>query len=607
MRSASQVTGHVDSTKRLLRLAAPGRRQFFTACGLGVLAVGSGIGLIACAAWLISAASLQPHIAALAVAIVGVRVFALGKAALRYLERLDSHDVAFRMLANIRMRFVAALEPLSPGALPVFHRGDLLARMASDVDELKDLPLRVLQPVAVAAGAAALAVGIVATLLPSSAAVLAATLAVAAVAAPAVTSWANRRAEARLAKARAELSTSVVTLLNARVDLVAYGAAQQQLAELQAFDARLTRIARSSALAAGVGAGLAAVCAGGAVWGALALGTLAVRGGALSGVTLAVVVLIPLAAFEAVQVLPTATLAYSRSRQSGERVVELMDRPAPVTEPVNARRLDRANLWPISLHRAGARWPNTHSSVPDAVTAVDLELMPGRTVAVVGESGSGKTTLSAMLLRFVEPSSGDYYLGGVNARDISGDEIRRMVGLCAQDAHIFDSTIRENLRLARPDCDDNDLRDALRRVHLLDWVERLPDGLDTQVGEGGQRLSEGERRRISVARVLLADFPAIVFDEPTANLDQPIADALVRDLLAATADRATVLITHRLSALELVDEIIVLKNGSVAERGTHDQLVLAGGLYADSLRSEHGPVGRLDDRSNCESANRPAR
>jgi thiol reductant ABC exporter CydC subunit len=410
-----------------------------------------------------------------------------------------------------------------------------------------------------------------------------------------------------LAKARAELSTSVVTLLNARADLVAYGAAQQQLAELQAVDARLTRIARSSALAAGVGAGLAAVCAGGAVWGALALGTSAVRGGALSGVTLAVVVLIPLAAFEAVQVLPTATLAYSRSRQSGERVVELMDRPAPVTEPVNARRLDRANLWPISLHRAGARWPTTHSSVPDAVTAVDLELMPGRTVAVVGESGSGKTTLSAMLLRFVEPSKGDYYLGGVNARDISGDEIRRMVGLCAQDAHIFDSTIRENLRLARPDCDDNDLRDALRRVHLLDWGERLPDGLDTQVGEGGQRLSEGERRRISVARVLLADFPAIVFDEPTANLDQPIADALVRDLLAATADRATVLITHRLSALELVDEIIVLKNGSVAERGTHDQLVLAGGLYTDSLRSEHDPVGRLDDRSNSESSNRPAR
>ncbi len=114
---------------------------------------------------------------------------------------------------------------------------------------------------------------------------------------------------------------------------------------------------------------------------------------------------------------------------------------------------------------------------------------------------------------------------------------------------------------------------------LLDWVQRLPDGLDTHVGEGGRRLSAGERRRISVARALLADFPVIVFDEPTANLDQPTADALVRDILAATADRATVLITHRLSALELVDEIIVLTNGGVAERGSHDQLLLAGGLY----------------------------
>ena len=282
---------------------------------------------------------------------------------------------------------------------------------------------------------------------------------------------------------------------------------------------------------------------------------------------LAVVVLIPLAAFEAVQILPTATLAYSRSRQSGERVIEVMDTPAPVIEPSNVGRLDRANLWPISLQCAGARWSNTHSSAPAAVTDVDLELMPGRTVAVVGESGAGKTTLSAMLLRFVELSSGRYCIGPVDARNVAGDEVRRIVGLCAQDAHIFDSTIRENLRLASPACDDDELHDALRRVRLLEWVERLPDGLDTHVGEGGQRLSEGERRRITVARALLADFPAIVFDEPTANLDQPTADALVRDLLVATADRATVLITHRLSALELVDEIIVLKNGSVAERG----------------------------------------
>ncbi len=572
--------------RRLLALAVPGRRRFLVACGIGVLAAGCGIGLIASAAWLISAASLQPHIAGLTVAIVGVRVFALGKSALRYLERLVSHDIAFRMLADIRTRFVAALEPLSPGALPLYHRGDLLSRMVSDVDGLQDLPLRVLQPVAVAAGAAALATGVVATLLPSSAAVLAVSLAIAAVAAPAATSWANRRAETRLAEARAELSAGVVTLLNGRADLVAYGAAPQHLAELTALDAGLTRIARSSALAAGVGAGLAVVCAGGAVWGALSLGTSAVRDGAMSGVMLAVVVLIPLAAFEAVAALPASALAYSRSRQSGERVLGLMDTPVPVIEPITVRRSNRANIWPISLRRAGASWPNADSSAPAAVIEVDLELMPGQTVAVVGESGSGKTTMSAMLLRFIELNAGSYHLGGVDVRDIPGDEVRRTVGLCAQDAHIFDSTIRENLRLARPDCDDDELRDALRRARLLDWVERLPDGLETHVGEGGHRLSAGERRRISVARALLGDFPAIVFDEPTANLDQPTADALVRDILAATADRATMLITHRLSGLDLVDEIIVLRDGVVAERGRHDQLVLAGGLYARAWESE---------------------
>ena len=220
-----------------------------------MLAVGSGVGLIACAALAHQRCVIAaPHRRAHGRDRGRSHLRPCQGGACAILERLVSHDVAFRMLATIRTRFVAVLEPLSPGALPTYHRGDLLARMVSDVDGLQDLPLRVLQPVAVAAGAAALAVGIVATLLPSSAAVLAATLAIAAVAAPAATSWANRHAEARLATVRAELSTGVVTLLNARADLVAYGAAPQHLAELSALDARLTRIARSSALAAGVGA-----------------------------------------------------------------------------------------------------------------------------------------------------------------------------------------------------------------------------------------------------------------------------------------------------------------------------------------------------------------
>lgn len=571
-------TTSIRLTGRLFELADTGRCQFVLACLLGLLAAGSGVGLIACAAWLISAAALQPHLVTLGVAIVGVRAFAIGKATLRYLERLASHDAAFRMLARVRTRFIAALEPLSPGVLPVFRRGDLLGRMAADVDALQDLPLRVLQPTAVAAGAAALSVAVVAALLPSSAAALLLLLLVAAVAVPAVTSWANRRAEAMQADARADMTASVVCLLRSRRELVAYGAAPQHLDRFDAHDAALTRIARRAALATGTGAGIWALCAGGAAWAALVLGAPAVRHGDLAGVALAVTVLVPLVAFEAAQVLPAATLARSRAHRSGARVLELLGTPAPVPEPAEPLPLPVHAPWPVTLRSAGAHWPTAQSEAA-AVHAIDLDLAPGRSVAVVGLSGAGKSTLAAMLLRFIALDRGSYLLGGIDATRLSGDDVRRVVGLCAQDAHLFDSTLRENLRLARPACDDHAIHTALDRARLTDWVEQLPDGLDTPLGEGGIRASEGERRRIALARTLLADFPVIVFDEPTANLDPTTADRLTRDLLAATADRATVLITHRLASLDLVDEILVLDEGRVIERGTNDELLRAGGHY----------------------------
>ena len=287
-------------------MAAPGRRRFFTACGLGVLTVGSGIGLIACAAWLISAASLQPHIAALTVAIVGVRVFALGKAALRYLERLVSHDVAFRMLANIRTRFVAALEPLSPGALPVYHRGDLLSRMVSDVDGLQDLPLRVLQPVAVAAGAAALAVGVVATVAPL----------VGRCPGCVARGRSGRGAGGDLLGQPARRGPSGQSS-SRTVDRCRHAAEREgRPRRLRCRSAAPGRAdgtrCRFDADRAVVGAGrrcraraLPSSAPAEPSGARSSLGTSAVRDGAMSGVMLAVVVLIPLAAFEAVQVLPS--------------------------------------------------------------------------------------------------------------------------------------------------------------------------------------------------------------------------------------------------------------------------------------------------------------
>jgi len=576
----------VTPLRHLLQLSDPNRPRFALACLLGALSMASAVALLATAAWLISAASLQPPILELTVAVVGVRAFALSRAACRYAERLASHDVAFRMLAALRVRFYRHLEPLAPAGLPAFRRGDLLSRLVADVDTIQDLPLRVMQPTAAAALAAGLSVGLLWWLLPTAATVLAAALLVAAVAVPVVTAWTGRRADTRLAGARAELTTRVVELVRAQADLIAYGAVERQLAGIEDTDAELTGVARRSAAAAGLGAGLAALCGGLAVWGALVTGTGGVRSGALDGVALAVVVLVPLAAFEAVQLLPTALGALTRVRRSGDRILEVVDTPAPVAEPDPPESLPGTGPWTVRLRGVHARWPDGDPEAPAAVDGVDLELAPGRRVAVVGESGAGKTTLAGVLLRFVDTVAGGYELGGVDVRRLAGDDVRRVVGLCAQDAHVFDSTIRENLQLARPEADADALRDALRRARLLDWVDALPEGIDTFVGERGARMSGGERQRLALARVLLAERPVLVLDEPTANLDPATADALVDDLLAATAGRTTLLITHRLARLHLVDEVVVLDRGRVVERGSHAGLVRAGGRYQELWERE---------------------
>lgn len=562
------------TVRRLLALAAPDRGRFATAWAFGVLAAVSAIALMAASAWLISAAALQPPLVYLSLAIVAVRAFALGRAAFRYVERLVSHDVAFRLLARLRARFYRHLEPLAPAGLPAFRRGDLLARLVDDVDSLQDLPLRVLQPVAVAAAAAAVAVGLVALLLPSAALVLAAALLAGATAVPVVSAWAGRHAEARVAGARAELAGEVVALLHAQPDLTAFDAVQDRLDQVGARDAELTALARRGAAAVGLGAGLAALCAGLAVWGALVTAVPAVREDRLDGVALAVVVLMPLAAFEAFALLPAALLALTRVRSSGERVLAVLDRDPPVPEPAEPVALPVAGSWTVSLRGVGARWPGADKDAPAAIEGVDLDLPPGRRVAIVGASGAGKTTLAAVLLRFVDLTAGSYTLAGCDARTVRGDEVRRVVGLCAQDAHVFDSTVRENLRLARPGADEAALRDALRRARLLDWVERLPEGLDTAIGRHGARISAGERQRLALARALLADFPVLVLDEPTAHLDPPTAEALTEDLLDATIGRTTVLITHRYAGLDRVDEVVVLDRGRVVERGTATELGL---------------------------------
>jgi thiol reductant ABC exporter CydC subunit len=550
---------------RLFALTVPTPGRFAAGIALGALGVGSAIGLLAVSAWLLSAAALAPPLVTLSIAIASVRAFAIARSGLRYLERLASHDTALRLLAELRARIYAHLEPLAPAGLTAFRRGDLLARLVSDVDELPDVPLRVLHPLAVGLSAAGLAVGLLALLLPSAAAALLVALLTAAVSGWALTRRAARRSEARLAGVRGELSADVVELVRAAPDLVAYGAEGAWVDRAIRRDAELTAIARRGACAAGLGAAVTTVCAGLAVAATLALGAAAVASGELPGVALAVVVLVPLAAFDTVALLAPAQLVLSRALSGGARVLAVLDTRAPVAPPATALLLPAGTLG-VQLRNVHARWPTSEPDAPAALAGLDLDLSPGRRLAVVGESGAGKSTLAAVLLRFLEVEHGSYHIGGIDARQVTGDELRRVVGLCDADAHVFNTTIRENLRLARPHADDAMLRQVLQRVRLLSWVDSLPDGLDTDLGEAGARLSGGQRQRLVLARALLADFRVLVLDEPTAHLDPDTAAAVTRDLLATTQGCTMVLITHRLTDLDSFDEVLELHAGRVVRR-----------------------------------------
>jgi ABC-type multidrug transport system fused ATPase/permease subunit len=291
--------------------------------------------------------------------------------------------------------------------------------------------------------------------------------------------------------------------------------------------------------------------------GVLALAVSAHATGALDRVLIAVLALGAIAAFEAVQPLPEALRELRATLAAGRRILDLTDREPAVTDPADPIPLPEGR-FAVALEDVRVRYARGERPALDGVS---LRLEPGRRVALLGRSGSGKTTVANLLVRFLDPEAGRVTLGGRDLREYKQEDVRRAVAVAGQDSHLFSTTIRDNVRLARPAATDEEIEDALRRARILDWVRSLPDGWNTLVGEEGRELSGGQRQRLVVARALLADAPVLVLDEPTAHLDAPTAERLVEDVLDATADRTVLLITHRPEGLDRMDEIVALRGG----------------------------------------------
>ncbi len=593
-RTAAKPADQVAPLSRTLATVRPVFCRLVFATLLGAGAIAADIGLMGTAAWLIARAAQHPNESHLAVAIVAVQFFGLTRGLLRYEERLVGHDAAFRLLAALRVTVYQRLEAVAPTGLPAFRRGDLLARMVPDVDSLQDLVIRVVPPFGMAVLVGSLTVALMWWMLPAAGMVLAVALLSASTGVPWLTGVLARRRESRFAGVRGDLVESMLDLTEGAAELIAFGGTEAQVRLVQDQDAELTAMASASAGTGGIGQAMTTLLAGLASWGCLVAGIPAVASGRLDGTELAVITLIPLAAFELVVGLPVATQALQRVRQAAHRVFEVTDAPIPVPEPHTAADVPDG---PYDL-RVRSVWASYPGATSPALQGVDLSLSPGRRVAVIGPSGAGKSTLAAVLLRFLPVESGSVTLNGLSLDRLTGDAVRTVVGLVGQEIHLFDDTIAGNLRIGNRHATDDQLRQTLERVGLTAWLDTLPLGLATEVGGRGGRLSGGQRQRIGLARALLADFPVLVLDEPAEHLDPVASDALTADLLEVTEGRSLVFITHRLAGLESVDEILVMEAGRVVERGTHDTLLDQGGVYSRSWWEEMSASGNgVTDRN----------
>ena len=586
-----------QSLRRALTLLHLNRSSFALAVLAGTAGTASAVALSGVAAWLIARASQMPDVVALGVAPVAVRLFGISRSVLRYCERLVSHDTALRGMGVLRTRLYQALASARTDTVAGLRRGDVLARVGGDIDAVGDLVVRAYLPAAVAAvlgTATSLGVGVV--YWPAGL-ILAACLLLSGLGAPLATIRSARLSEQARQRQATELSAEVLAVLEAAPELTVSGRLPDSMRQAASREESLARLRDRAAIPAAIAAALDVAAMGIAVVGNLVVGVDAVAAGQLAPVWLAVIVLVPLAAFEVTSTLGPASVQLVRSAGAACRIVELIETaesgaqaspstrelPVPSTQGPLLRARNLAVGWPGG---------------PIVADGIDLDLHVGRRVAIVGPSGIGKSTLLATLAGLLEPRGGSLTLDGVPLWRITRPDAAARVCLTAEDAHVFHTSVLENLRVARGDVSPVEAAELLRQAGLGDWLEALPDGVSTIIGTNATTLSGGERRRLLLARALAAPAPLMLLDEPGEHLDPATADRLVTDLLAAGTreGRGTLLVTHRLSALAHADEILIMGRppqaaeeqapATILHRGRHHELKDTSEVYRWSLSQE---------------------
>ncbi len=543
---------------KLLRMLAPFRLWIVVAVLVGFGTIGSSVGLMAMSSYLISRAALVNDLVELSLAITAVRFFAITRAALRYTERYITHRTTFRILTYLRTWLYAAIEPLAPARLQSFRSGDLLSRIMADMETLENFYIRVIVPPLVAAMVTAMACAILGWFDIRLAVALGAFLLLTGVALPVATSWLSRQPGESMVAARTMLNATLVDEIQGIGDVLAFG--QQAAFELrtQRITAELNRVQERLAMVRGLGNGLTALFTGLAGFTVLWLAIPLVTNGTIDGVYLALLPLTAIAAFEAVQPMSQAWQVLEESRAASSRLFELIDAPPAIQDPVQPIAIP--TQYDIEFRNVVFRYA---ADSPRVLNDLSFTVAQGERVGIVGPSGAGKTSIINLLVRFYDCDDGQILVDGKDLRNYSADEVRSAIAVVSQQTHLFNSTVRDNLRLAKADATDNELVAACKEAQIHDFIAQLPNGYATQIGENGLLLSGGERQRLSLARAILKDAPILILDEATAHLDAVTQRNLMQALERIMACRTAIIIAHHASVVAHCDRILTLAGGEI--------------------------------------------
>ena len=545
----------MTTVRRLLGLLAGNRRWIAIGAVLGFLAVASNVALMAVSAYLISRAALVSNVAEVALTITAVRVLAIGRAAFRYLERYVTHRATFAILADLRVWFFAAIEPLAPARLAGHRRGDLLGRIVADIDTLEDFFARVVVPPVVAVLVTGFAGVLLGVFDPLLGVVVVMALALTGIGLPLAARRVSQRSAIALIGTRAELRAAVVDEVQGIADLVALDRAAEHRAHLLALGADTDRALGRLGVVRGGTAAVAAMAAGLTGATVLGIGVWLVGAGRLDGVYLAVLPLVAVASFEVMAPLAQAFQLQDANEAAARRLFELTDVAPAVGDPPDPGPGPLPADHGIEIRGLRFRYGPIEPLVFDGF---GLAVPSGSSLAIVGPSGTGKSTLVNLLLRFWDYDDGEIRIGGHDLHEYRVDDVRRMLGVVSQDVHLFDATIRDNLAVADADVTDERIVAACRQACLDGFIETLPQGYETRVGENGLLLSGGERQRLAIARVLIKDAPILILDEATANLDVATEAELMESIAPFMAGRTTIVISHRASVAARAERTILL-------------------------------------------------